>query len=139
MGHDVANYSERLQDFVQNYRLVDGAELHMLRVLVDKQGLGNRSERFRQSSLICLFLLWRRLEEQAARTKKSLQLWIEVGEEDAGLDCVVIHGPGAPEQAFPWTFDGVSWDLPVPAFLIDFLDEDMQLGRGGKRWVLRRK
>lgn len=139
MGQDEAHYFERQRDFVSSYRLADEARLVMLRVPVDKQGLGNRSERFRQGNLTCLFLLWRRLEEQAARLQKPLQLWIEVGEEDAGLDCVVIHGPGESEQTFPWSFDGVQWDRPAPAFLIDFLDEDIELGRGGDRWVVRRK
>ncbi|MBW2699977.1 MAG: SUKH-4 family immunity protein [Deltaproteobacteria bacterium] len=139
MGQDETHYLERQRDFVSNYRLADDANLHMLRVPVDKQGLGNRSERLRQGSLICLFLLWRRLEEQVARIQKPLQLWIEVGEEDAGQDCVVVHGPGAPEQVFPWVFEGVQWDLPAPAFLIDSLDEDLQIGRGGDRWVMRRK
>jgi hypothetical protein len=64
--------------------------------------------------------------------------------EDSGHDAVYLHTPNPNRDNFPYSFEGVAWDVTPPHWLEEFVaDGGMQVGRSGYNgvtlfWVRRK-
>jgi hypothetical protein len=102
----------------------------------DWEGHGNRSWEDRRRHLEAGFLMFRRVLAQLRDWPVPHQVWLVIDAIDSAQDAVYVHTPNPNADNFPYSFDHVSWEVPVPERLRAFISEpEWQLGRSDDRWT----
>lgn len=103
---------------------------------VDWKGIGNLRWRERREHVRALFTMFSRLLEQTADWATPHQVWLQIDALDGSQDAVYLHTPNPNRENFPASFDGVEWDVDVPARLQEFItDPSWQFGRLDTHWT----
>ena len=103
----------------------------------DFTGEGNRGWKHRRRHLAAAFTILRRVALQAAGCPRPAQVWLVVDPSDSAQDAIYVHTPNPNADNFPYTFEGVQWDVAAPGPLTQFLtDPTLQLGRSQENWPL---
>ncbi|MFS0592292.1 hypothetical protein AB1L05_11935 [Cytobacillus horneckiae] len=95
----------------------DGWHTHL-----DFFGLGNTSFKVRREHIKAHLALYENLLEKLDTYDKPYQSWIELNNEDAGLDAVYIHTPNPNADNFPLKIENINWHCVVPRCLWDLID-----------------
>ena len=66
--------------------------------------------------------LYSSLLENLQAFEKPYQAWIELVDEEAGLDAVYLHTPNPNEDNFPLKIENISWDCAIPNYLKDLIN-----------------
>ncbi|MGE7954940.1 hypothetical protein [Lysinibacillus xylanilyticus] len=88
---------------------------------LDFYGLGDNSLKLRREHIKAHIILYNSLIENLQVFEKPYQTWIELIDEDAGLDGVYIHTPN-PNDNFPLKLEKIKWDCPIPKHYKDLIN-----------------
>lgn len=96
---------------------------------LDFYGLGNISLKIRKEHIRAHLALYENLLDKLETLEKPYQSWVEVNEEDAGLDAVYIHTPNPNEDNFPLQIDNLNWNPIIPEYLKELINtEEYKVG-----------
>jgi hypothetical protein len=97
---------------------------------VDWKGLGNESSESRREFRRLLFMVWNHLEQLANRISGPWQSWIVLDQEDSSQDAVYLHTPNPNRDNFPYGFEGVTWGIEPPVWLVEFVSRSgIEIGK----------
>ncbi|GIO06266.1 hypothetical protein J31TS6_22940 [Brevibacillus reuszeri] len=100
-----------------NLRLTEKSWFDMWHTHLDWSGIGNMGMRPRRQHISALVHLHNNLLKQLESFSKPYQIWITIHKKDSGQDAVFIHTPNENRDNFPFKFDHLAWDCPVPQIL----------------------
>lgn len=89
---------------------------------LDFLGHGNKSIKIRTEHIKAHIALYESLLKRLETFEKHFQSWIEIDEQDAGLDAVYIHSPNPNEDNFPLEIANVSWMVEIPYYFKNLID-----------------
>ncbi|CAM4030975.1 hypothetical protein [Lederbergia lenta] len=109
---------------VEQYDLDFGKEgwFDFWHIHLDFYGYGNNSLKIRREHIKAHIALYNDLLEKLQTYEKTYQSWIELVEEDAGLDAVCIHTSTPNEDSFPFKIDSINWECKVPIKFKDLIN-----------------
>jgi hypothetical protein len=96
---------------------------------VDWRGAGNGSPEVRRECTRALFVALERVAALVASRSGPWQSWLLFDPADAGQDAVYLHTPNPNRENFPYQFEDVIWGAVPPAWLAEFVTEDLEVGR----------
>lgn len=110
---------------------------------VDWDGRGNVDKASREHSVAKLFRTFEAALSQAQRLSGPSNVWLLFVPENSEEDSVYVHTPNPNGTAFPYQFEGVSWDVEAPQELLAHLRPEFEVGfssyGGATYWVRVRK
>ncbi|MGE7988519.1 hypothetical protein [Lysinibacillus fusiformis] len=89
---------------------------------LDFYGLGDNSLKLRREHIKAHIILYNNLLEKLKLIKKPYQSWIELVDEDTGLDGVYIHTPNPNDNNFPLKLENIKWDCHIPKYYKDLIN-----------------
>ncbi|MFB7155699.1 hypothetical protein [Lysinibacillus sp. NPDC056232] len=89
---------------------------------LDFYGLGDSSLKLRRAHIKAHIILYNRLLKNLQVFEKPYQSWIELVDEDAGLDGVYIHTSNPNDNNFPLKLENIEWDYPIPKQYKDLIN-----------------
>lgn len=89
---------------------------------LDLFGLGNQSVKVRREHIKAQIALYQSLLDKLGTLEKPYQSWIELVDEDAGLDSIYIHTPNPNEDNFPLKIANINWNCLIPKDFEDLLN-----------------
>ncbi|MFJ7982493.1 hypothetical protein ACIQ1D_19770 [Lysinibacillus xylanilyticus] len=96
---------------------------------LDFYGFGNNSLKIRREHIKAYIALFYGLLEELQTLGKPYQSWIEIVDEDAGLDAIYIHTTNPNVDKFPLKIENLNWNCTVPKYLKDIIDlKDFNVG-----------
>ncbi|WP_059173126.1 hypothetical protein [Bacillus sp. FJAT-27445] len=96
---------------------------------LDFYGRGNSSLKIRKEHIRAHLALYKNLLEKLDTNEKPYQSWVQLNEEDAGLDAVYIHTPNPNEDNFPFKIEKLNWNCMIPEYLKDVINlEEFNVG-----------
>lgn len=123
-------YYRRLEREAAEFRVDTGDWFDYFHTHPDWQGDGNRGARDRRRHLAAGFTIFRNLLRQARDCGRPMQVFMSIDAMDSSQDAVYVHTPNPNRDNYPPRFENVSWNVPAPVVLREFLTEpDWQLGR----------
>lgn len=130
-------YYRKLERWTDEYRIDAAGWYDMWHTHPDWRGDGNRSGRDHRRHLAAGFTVLRTLLRQASESGRPMQAFMTIDPMNSAFDAVHVHTPNPNRDSYPFGFPDVTWDIPAPAILRDFLTEpEWQLGRRGERPVM---
>ncbi|MFE3573354.1 hypothetical protein [Lysinibacillus sp. NPDC059133] len=78
--------------------------------------------KLRRAHIKAHIMLYNRLLENLQVFEKPYQSWIELVDEDAGLDGVYIHTSNPNDNNFPLKLENIEWDYPIPKQYKDLIN-----------------
>lgn len=109
------NLLARATDY--NLRLTEESWFDMWHTHLDWSGIGNQGMRPRRHHISALVQLHNNLLKQLESFPKPYQIWMTIHENDSGQVAVFIHTPNENRDNFPFKFDHINWNCPVPQIL----------------------
>lgn len=100
-----------------NLRLTEDSWFDMWHTHLDWSGIGNRGMRPRRQHISALIQLHSNLLTKLESFSRPYQIWMTIHENDSGQDAVFIHTPNENRDNFPFKFDHITWNCPVPQIL----------------------
>lgn len=91
---------------------------------LDFYGFGDNSLKIRREHIKAYIALYNNLLEKLQQLGKPYQSWIQLVDEDAGLDAVYIHTPNPNEDNFPLKIENLNWDYIVPKYFKDLINSN---------------
>jgi hypothetical protein len=109
---------------VEHYDLDFGKEswFDLWHTHLDFYGFGNNSLKIRREHIKAHIALYKGLLEKLQTFEKPYQSWIELVDEDTGLDAVYIHTPNPNEDNFPIKIENLNWDCIIPKYFRDLIN-----------------
>ena len=96
---------------------------------VDWSGDGRSSSTSRHHYLKQLFTLFEQLRCHTEKWTKPRQVWIVIDVVDSSQDAVYLHTENPNQHNFPYPFEGVTWGVPTPLSLAEFVpNEELECG-----------
>ena len=89
---------------------------------LDFYGFGNNSVKIRREHIKAHIVLYNSVLERLRTFQKPYQSFIELVDEDAGLDAVYIHTPNPNDDNFPLEIENLSWDCTIPKYIKDLIN-----------------
>jgi hypothetical protein len=110
---------------------------------VDWNGEGNASIESRKEYLSALFSMFEKALSQTREWEKPSNVWLLVVPENAEDDSLYVHTENPNKNTdFPYSFEGVVWDIDAPQLLQPFLKSNYEVGvseyNGTMYWVRER-
>jgi hypothetical protein len=95
---------------------------------LDWKGRGNRHVSDRTTVAAGLLRL---LKRAVSSEREDVQCWVMLA-QDTGQSALYLHSPNPQGTPWPHPFDGVTWDIELPGWLVPLLSSDgLQAGRWG--------
>ncbi|MGE6376464.1 hypothetical protein [Peribacillus muralis] len=89
---------------------------------LDFYGFGNNSVKIRREHIKAHIVLYNNLLDKLQTFDKPYQSWIELVDEDAGLDAVYVHTPNPNDDNFPLKIEDISWNCTIPKYFKDLIN-----------------
>jgi hypothetical protein len=90
----------------------------------DWVGHGRRGARHRRQHLAALFAAFRQVAAQVRESDQPVQVWLSVAaDHEVEQDALYVHSANPNGTPFPYPFPGVEWNVHVPAFLSEFVQD----------------